>query len=297
MARRLCEAGADLEWCPPGASLSGFTALHSAISSDKLEFVQCLVKAGANVEHSSKPDNRPLVLAVMRGNPAVVQCLIDGGADVKRPCQPGKHDLIPMAVASGNLEILQILVAAGGFFSTDPDAAEHSPLLMAATLGNESIVRWLLESGVVDDRQLHDPFILSIAAEKGHTGVVECLLKAGARAAGDKQPNERPTSLVLAAENGHAEVVQLLVSAGADVERVDTWNLVEFTPLTIAIRMGHLPVVKCLVEAHADVHRPAPGSYTTPILLAWQFRHLEIAKFLFSMGAHDSLVKVTPKNP
>jgi ankyrin repeat protein len=56
---------------------------------------------------------------------------------------------------------------------------------------------------------------LSRAAEKGHTAVVELLLKNGAQS--DLEDENRCTALSRAIEGGHAVVVRLLLAQGVKV--------------------------------------------------------------------------------
>ena len=75
---------------------------------------------------------------------------------------------------------------------------------------------------------------LCIAAEEGHEGVVEQLLKAGADVNKYKDNDSiRATPLCMAAKHGHEGVVDQLLEAGADLE-AETFN--GETPLFLAAK-------------------------------------------------------------
>ena len=92
---------------------------------------------------------------------------------------------------------------------------------------------------------------LYIAAQNGHEGVVEQLLKAGAdvdKAATD----DGATPLLTASHEGHEGVVEQLLKAGADVNIALTDLDGGATPLWIAAHEGHEGVVEQLLKAGAD---------------------------------------------
>jgi ankyrin repeat protein len=89
---------------------------------------------------------------------------------------------------------------------------------------------------------------LILAAQNGHTAVLEVLLKRGAEV---NEPSKRgSTALTWAAEKGHEAVVRLLVANGADV---DAWDNDRWTALMYAAAHGHRLVVEMLLEKRADV--------------------------------------------
>ncbi|XP_035661736.1 uncharacterized protein LOC118405989 [Branchiostoma floridae] len=85
------------------------------------------------------------------------------------------------------------------------------------------------------------------AASEGHVGVVELLLKAGARV--DSTDESGATPLHEAASGGHAGVVELLLEAGADVDSKDQSGA---TPLHKATSRGHVGVAELLMKAGAE---------------------------------------------
>ncbi|CAH1249880.1 LRRIQ4 [Branchiostoma lanceolatum] len=121
----------------------------------------------------------------------------------------------------------------------------------AAGLGDEVRVQQLLAEGVdVNAADDDGRTALHSAAQNGHTGTVQALLKAGATVdARTMQHIGNRTPLHLAAENGHTGPVQALLAAGADINARD---IMKKTPLHHAANDGHPECVKVLLKAGAN---------------------------------------------
>jgi ankyrin repeat protein len=87
----LLKYGADVNF----ANRNGNTALHIAVEMDSVEFIDLLLKHGANI---NAKDNyfgwTPLIDAVESGNYASVQLLLDRGADARIRYKEGKTPLM-----------------------------------------------------------------------------------------------------------------------------------------------------------------------------------------------------------
>ncbi|MEM4367103.1 MAG: ankyrin repeat domain-containing protein [Candidatus Anstonellales archaeon] len=79
----------------------------------------------------------------------------------------------------------------------------------------ERIVKLVLEGADVNVKDNDGWTALMMAADKGHGGVVEVLIKAGADVDFQNKKYEL-TALIVAAENGHEKIVEMLIKAGAD---------------------------------------------------------------------------------
>ncbi|RGP76449.1 hypothetical protein FLONG3_5336 [Fusarium longipes] len=128
-----------------------------------------------------------------------------------------------------------------------------TPLMCAADAGDIGTVTEILTENCdidIDARDYTGCTSLVLAAQKGHTAVVDRLLVHGAN------PNLRDldgfTPLWKAAQNGHTSVVQLLL---ADKKLSDVNPRPEFfheykweTPLSIALKEGHQEIVELLLR-------------------------------------------------
>src|SRR5207302_8454374 len=101
----------------------GIPPLFSAISDNRAEFVELLVRHGANIALPSLEGLTPLMFAVGNSSEAVVRALVNGGAP-----------------------IVQILLDHGGDMEK-VNVSGRSALSVAAAAGDEAVVRLLVGRG------------------------------------------------------------------------------------------------------------------------------------------------------
>ncbi|KAI9980398.1 hypothetical protein PInf_026270 [Phytophthora infestans] len=144
------------------------------------------------------------------------------------------------------------------------------------------LLRVLKEEGlaVVDARDAKTfAMALVLAAERGHTNNVRCLLDRGVSV--DAPNSERSTALHVSATAGRLEIVELLLNTGAAVDR---GNSKSYTPLMLATREGHTDVVQALLSRHAalELRNNKDG---TALSLAVQCGRVAVTRLLLSAGA------------
>jgi ankyrin repeat protein len=74
------EKSADVNLCTSG--FKGRSPLHLAAEYGNLEIIDCLIKAGVNVNVLDSDGNTPLVYAVAQSETEAVIYLVENGADV-----------------------------------------------------------------------------------------------------------------------------------------------------------------------------------------------------------------------
>jgi uncharacterized protein len=181
------------------------------------------------------------------------------------------------------------------------------PLAAACTNGNAAIVKLLLEAGAdANARTKGGESVLMLAARSGSVDAVKTLLARGA----NSNVRERlgQTALMWAAAEGHTAVVRALIDAGTEMDATLDSG---FTAFFFAVRGGHLDTVRAFLAAGADVNammqRPASvpgkagsgarrpvgprGPVTSPLLLAVQNGHYELAIALVDAGADPNDIR------
>ena len=143
----------------------------------------------------------------------------------------------------------------GAALSAEEQAALDARLWAAAKGGDAAAVERLAGEGASADAKDDWGPAVAAAAEKGHTEVMEALLRLGC------DPNALDqygaTALRLAAGLGHGSVVgALLEHGGADL---DTVNSSGYTALIWAAWSGHANCVEALLTAGADRTLRATG--------------------------------------
>ena len=238
--------------------------------------------------------------AAERQDRAAVRTLLTGGVDVNATQSDGTTAL-HWAAYHEDAAIAASLLKAGA----NVNAANRygvPPLALACTNGNMALVRLLLDAGADANATMKGgETVLMMAARSGSVDAVKALLVRGARH--DAAERRGQTALMWASAEGHAGVVKALIEAGADINATLDSG---FTPLFFAVREGRIEVVRALLDAGIDVNAPlrrrerAPetaasygpykmaGRGTSPLLLAVQNGHFELAIALVDAGANPN---------
>lgn len=121
---------------------------------------------------------------------------------------------------------------------------------------------------------VHGRTALHIAAWRGHTVLMECLLTHGIEF--DARDKRGRTALHYAARHGHVECVQQLLNKGVLIDASDSRGQ---TPLHLAARWGHANVLSVLASAKGNTHaRDARGQL--PLHLCARYGHLSCVALL-----------------
>jgi len=272
---------------PTHAEPDGTTPLHWAVEQDRLDTVQELLKAGANVNAKNRYGVTPLLIAATNGNASITQALLEAGADV-RVVIPETGSILMAAARTGNPEVIMSLLAVGA----DVNFAEHdsgqTALMWAAAEGHADAVNALLAGGAKVNAQARDSkMALFFAVRKGDLESVKALLAAGADANERIEPVEMPNCeickkyppgttyakygdsvLVIAILNANYEVADFLLNHGADPNAFGT----HWAPLHALIR----------IRNYEETQFPAPKG-------TGKLDSLEFAKHLLAHGANPSM--------
>jgi ankyrin repeat protein len=122
--------------------------------------------------------------------------------------------------------------------------------------------------------------VLFDAIAAGNKAAVEQALTDGADV--DSRARDQATLLIVAALEDQPAIVELLLSRGADVMARNSGG---FTPLHAAAFSGSLPIAKLLLERGAVLEDSANKSGVTPLVIAGEENHVELAEFLIAQGA------------
>lgn len=137
-------AGAD----PNVSDDCGFTPLHLAIRSGRLETVQLLIQHGADVDACDNGGWTLLHESAQAGQSEAARLLLSAGADVNARNIVGETPLHD-AAANGQSEVAALLVAGGA----DPEASDNegwSPLMVAEYFDQPAVTEVLTGRGPDD---------------------------------------------------------------------------------------------------------------------------------------------------
>ena len=125
------------------------------------------------------------------------------------------------------------------------------------------------------------------AIAAGDKTVVEQALTNGSPV--DSRAHDQATPLIAAALSNQLPIAELLLSKGADVM---ARNLGGFTPLHAAAFSGSLPIAKLLLEKGAALEDTANKAGVSPLMVAGEENHLELAEFFITKGADVNQAEV-----
>ncbi|CAE7422845.1 kidins220b [Symbiodinium sp. CCMP2592] len=250
------------------------TPLMLASSLGRLQVVQLLLEAGAQVELDDSSRFTALMHAAYNGHAQVVQLLLESGSHLE-DCDYEDSTALMFAAGFGHAEVVKVLLDAGARKDACDIVSGHTALMRASINGHAEVTELLLEAKAqvnLCDKELGTP--LSFAANEGHAQVVQLLLAAGANP--NLSDSYNFTSLMQAASHDHAPIVRLLLEAGADV---DARDYLGSTALMGAASSGHAQVVQLLLDAGAqkDLH---DGDGRTALMLATDAGHDAVRRLL-----------------
>lgn len=238
------------------------TAIQAGASKQALE----MIRNGADVNKAQGEGSTPLLWAVNRQDYEVAKALIEKKANPNATNEFGANPLTEAARLNDDLLVIMLLDAGAKVDSANPD--DETALMQAIKNGNLKMAQKLVDSGADVNR-----------IEKFH--------------------NQTP--LIYAAAGSHRDILKLLLSKGADTKpralytdwpsQVTSEPRTQYRPvgglnaLMYAIRVGCYSCVEQLVAAGADVNVPTPEGIT-PLMLALDNEHNEIAKLLMDKGSY-----------
>jgi ankyrin repeat protein len=312
VARELINAGINVNAQPR----FGSSALLTAVTLRKSEFVPLLLEAGADVNqkgtvvcgdfgepevkqegmfrttHIPNPpvarDATPLIVATRREYADIAAQLIAGGADVQAVDAEGLTALF-YASKGGAEALIALLKQAGAQAPKYVEGSINAAWMAAAKAGDCARLRRLLDDGV-DANLKHargeepEETALKLAAENGHLDAVKLLLAAGARPDekfGSRWDENQQTALMHAAKAGPLEVAKALIDAGAAATAKDRGGM---TVLHYAAKGGHAPMIDLLVQEGAKVEVKTKDGFS-PLMAAANEGHAETVQALLRAGA------------
>ena len=266
--------------------------------------VFCVAAATATVwaQTQTKPDS--LADLIQAGNRKAALERIRTGADVNA-AQPDGTRPIQWAVYHVDYELLDALIAKKAKVDVVNEFGSR-PLAEAVKLADARMVRTLLAAGAeVESPNLDGETALMVAIQTGELPIVDMLIKAGANVnVVEKFHNQTPLMYAAAAGKNAGEMVKLLLSKDANPKprslysdwpsqitsepRAQYRPVGGLTAMLYAARSGCLDCVEALIAAGANVNVPTPEG-VTPLMLALDNDHNDVAKLLLDHGANPSV--------
>ncbi|PYS87311.1 MAG: hypothetical protein DMF62_12850 [Acidobacteria bacterium] len=232
------------------------TALIASAKYERVEFVDELIRAKADLDKQNSTGWNALMWAAQRGNVQIVKILVDAGSKIDEQNKDGCTAFL-LASRDGNLETINYLINAGADMGHKNNKGDTA-LLLAAEGSKPAILERLLKLGF-DPNSFGSGNFSAIAKAARSPEALKVLLAGGAKI--DLQIEtgvgvRSTTALEMAVVNGWTESVEVLISAGANPNLSRTGKI---SPLRIAINRGDKEMIELLKKAGAkDVWKRDP---------------------------------------
>jgi len=275
LVRFLLDSGAEVN------KVGGYgrTPLHFAAtpsshwSNDFPEIVKVLLEHGADPNIAHHGGDNPLMEAIWgeEFDINIAKMLIDHGTDLEFE-DSYSGTALSRAAEKGMMDVVKLIEESLGKKNIKPEILRKA-LLEAMREDKKEMVWHLLRQGEgileITDYKVN---VLSYAARKGHTDIVEYLFEQGL----DPSKHDVGYGLGEAAYYGQFEVMKLLIEGGFDV--VGEKSL--FLKVT---RQGYMDMAIYLLDKGADINVQDYKGNSTLSLAVWEGK-IEMAKFLISKG-------------
>jgi len=195
MVNVLVQAGVDVNAKESG----GDTALTYAVSADKADIVEALIRAGAAVNGMGEY-GEPVLIRAASQSPDLVKLLIAAKADVNARGYNDRTALINAALRDGAANV-EALIRAGADANAR-DSTGWTPLMYVAGLGFLDSAKVLLTGGAEVNAKDKDGNTALMHAIQGEGNVLD---QASLKTTGQRSP----------------EMVKALIAGGADVQAAD----------------------------------------------------------------------------
>ena len=216
---------------PNQVAIDGATALMLASNYNHLDILNILLSAGAQVNKAMADGWTALMFACDQNYIKIVQRLLKAGADPNVSTHSSKCSPVYFATSKYSDPSILLALAEAGADLNVTTYTGATPLVIASQLGFETTVEVLLNlKASLDHQTKHGFTALMAAAHKGHVGIAENLLLAGA----DTQITDTNgrTALDWSLLSKHPEITQLLLlhMGGAPAYRRndDIYNVYNF---------------------------------------------------------------------
>jgi len=248
-----------------------------AKEKDPVGKIQSMLKDGAKINATSA-EGSSVLLDILHekaeGWKEAALFLIEHGARVNQSGKDGETALIRASRAKDGLEVVKALVNKGArinhqskhrFRGNRPPIASSFALKAAVFHGNEDIADFLLASGA--NVHLKDSkgceAIACLQANDENFGILKKLVEAGADVNASLWGGDTP--LMSSAANGSMKSFKYLLGKGADINKVakpysydsngnfDEVYVPQRTPLSVAVDFGHFEIAKFAMDNGAEV--------------------------------------------
>ena len=226
--------------------------------------------------------NSPLIIAAKNGKLETLKHLLHLAVNVGLKSKEGKT-AYHTAAEEGHLDVLKELVMHNDSLLNEKDDMNRTALYFAVNNNHVSIVKYLLTRKVdVSLKSKDNDTVFEVAARNGYVDVLKSLLTYK-RYFINAVDGDQYTLLHLACLKGHLGIVEILLKLNIDVSLKQDDGL---NACHIAAKEGHLQILQMLLNNNQSFLDETGFYNSTPLYLAAWRGHLDVVKYLLTMGAN-----------
>lgn len=273
------------------------TPLNAAIQGGiDLTTINTMLAHNADIKNAGIRGKLPIHAAAAGDRVDVLQALIHAGADLLAKDIDGRSALMH-GVASESIDIINYLLDHQSFDANEADATLQTPLIVAAMLDNRVIVNRLLENGIskpetLNTQDYEGKTALFYAVLLDHFETVKKLLDMGANPCIVDYRNRSP--LYWAARAARSEsILDIIIEALMKHDNTD--DAIKFWNIAIhgAVASNRwVALKKLLSRENVDVEYAGPDGWS-PLYTARSYKYSYIEEILRN-GSHYPLSATTP---
>lgn len=263
-------------------------AIHSAVENENMDVLKMLVAVKADVDARDSNGISALYQATDLNNTEIVKLLIENKANVNVQTNGSLLALTPLhkAAYKNYVEITKLFLKQESTDVNLPSSDGSRPLHFAASFNKTSIVSLLLADSRVDvnAQMTKNHFTpLHMSTVNNNTEVIKLLLEQSGRVNVNALAKDLSTPLHLAAIFKNGPIAQQLLAAGGNaLAKTAKGSLA----LHYAAVSGGISVVEQLVEASKQSINEPNGQQLTPLYLAYQYNHTDVAAVMLNNCAN-----------
>ncbi|KAL3075605.1 hypothetical protein niasHT_034972 [Heterodera trifolii] len=272
------------------ADKRGALPLHVALRTANLAMVQLLLQRDGDKQIRVQDADGNTALHLCKNNDFLRAITDYGGTDcVNVPNIFGRTPLHEVAKL-GDEKMLKIMWKMNADANIR-DKEDKTPLHVAAERGHTQVVETLIDKfgSSIRARTKDGSTLLHLVSAEGHADTALAFLKRGVPL---YMPNKSgAVSLHKAAAAGYNEVVKILINRGT---KVDIPTRDNYTALTVAVRSGQASVVETLLGFGADVHitNGQIGETALHVAAGLPCGDIECAQMLLKSGAQPNVQRM-----
>lgn len=260
------------------------TPLHAAAARPTAAVVELLLARGADINALSLFGSTPLHRAAQDGRTATVRVLLDHGADANIRTER-QQTPFHVVIERRRWETATVFMEKGVSFR-GLDGQAYSPLAFA--LQND-VPRDFVESLLDHYPNVNDPdesgrCPIQTVAQVDRADLLDLLFSRGADV-NSRNDHRGRTALHWAAESGQMKMAEALLARNPDINATDRDHK---TPLHLAAQRGRTVMVQFLLAHGAEVNAHKYVFEPTPLSLAVEAEHDDVAELLRQNGGRQS---------